>query len=55
MPDPFHALEETVTQDVTRALAEDVGGGDLTARLIPHDRQANARLLTRQDGVLCGT
>jgi nicotinate-nucleotide pyrophosphorylase (carboxylating) len=55
MPDPFHALEEAVTQDVTRALAEDIGTGDLTARLIPADRTANARLLTRQDGVLCGT
>jgi len=55
MPDAFHALEEAVTQDVSRALAEDVGGGDLTARLIPADRTANARLLTRQDGVLCGT
>jgi nicotinate-nucleotide pyrophosphorylase (carboxylating) len=55
MPDAFHALEETVTRDVTRALAEDIGAGDLTARLIPADRTANARLLTRQDGVLCGT
>ena len=55
MPDAFHALEETVTRDVTRALAEDVGAGDLTARLISTDRVANARLLTREDGVLCGT
>ena len=55
MPDAFHALEEAVTQDVSRALAEDIGSGDLTARLIPADRTANARLLTRQDGVLCGT
>jgi nicotinate-nucleotide pyrophosphorylase (carboxylating) len=55
MPDAFHALEEIVTQDVTRALAEDVGPGDLTARLVPADRAANARLMTRQDGVLCGT
>ncbi|HXF79599.1 MAG TPA: carboxylating nicotinate-nucleotide diphosphorylase [Usitatibacter sp.] len=55
MPDPFHALEETVTRDVTRALAEDVGTGDLTVRLVPADRTANARLLTREDGVLCGT
>ncbi|HEX4780591.1 MAG TPA: carboxylating nicotinate-nucleotide diphosphorylase [Usitatibacter sp.] len=55
MPDAFHALEEAVTRDVTRALAEDVGSGDLTARLVPSDRTANARLLTRQDGVLCGT
>jgi nicotinate-nucleotide pyrophosphorylase (carboxylating) len=54
MPDPFHALEETITRDVTRALEEDVGGGDLTARLVPDKRGARARLLTRQDGILCG-
>jgi nicotinate-nucleotide pyrophosphorylase (carboxylating) len=55
MADPFHAIEETITQDVTRALAEDMGGGDLTAKLVPADRSAQARLLTRADGVLCGT
>jgi nicotinate-nucleotide pyrophosphorylase (carboxylating) len=54
MPDAVHALEETVTRDVTRALAEDVGTGDLTAALIPADRTSHARLLTRQSGVLCG-
>ncbi len=54
MPDAFHLLEETVTRDVTRALAEDVGSGDLTARLIPEGERARARLLTRQSGVLCG-
>jgi nicotinate-nucleotide pyrophosphorylase (carboxylating) len=54
MPDAFHALEETVTRDVTRALAEDVGTGDLTASLIPADARASARLMTRQSGVLCG-
>ena len=54
MPDIFHALEETVTADVTRALAEDVGLGDLTAKLVPEGRTAHARLLTRQSGVLCG-
>jgi nicotinate-nucleotide pyrophosphorylase (carboxylating) len=54
MPDAFHALEETVTADVTRALREDVGLGDLTARLVPEGRTAHARLLTRQSGVLCG-
>jgi len=55
MADPFHALEETVTRDVTRALEEDVGTGDLTARLVPEGRGAQARLLTRESGVLCGT
>jgi nicotinate-nucleotide pyrophosphorylase (carboxylating) len=54
MPDLHHAIEETVTRDVTRALAEDVGIGDLTARLIPGDKQARARLMTRENGVLCG-
>jgi nicotinate-nucleotide pyrophosphorylase (carboxylating) len=54
MPDAFHALEESVTRDVTRALAEDIGTGDLTAKLIPADRTAYARLMTRETGVLCG-
>ena len=52
--DAFHALEEIVTRDVTRALEEDVGTGDLTARLIPAERASQARLMTRVDGVLCG-
>lgn len=54
MPDAFHALEETVTTDVTRALQEDVGLGDLTARLIPEGKTGHARLMTRASGVLCG-
>jgi nicotinate-nucleotide pyrophosphorylase (carboxylating) len=54
MPDAFHALEETITRDVTRALAEDIGTGDLTARLVPENGTARARLMTRQSGVLCG-
>jgi nicotinate-nucleotide pyrophosphorylase (carboxylating) len=54
MPDSFHALEESITNDVRRALAEDVGTGDLTASLLPPGKVAHARLLTRQDAVLCG-
>ena len=54
MSDPFHQLEETVTADVTRALQEDIATGDLTARLIPESRGATARLITREEGVLCG-
>ena len=52
---PLHDLEEAITIDVTRALAEDVGAGDLTASLVPAQARAKARLLTRQSGVLCGT
>src|SRR5207247_6500253 len=54
MPDLHHVFEEAATRDVTRALAEDMGTGDLTARLIPPERQARARLMTRENGVLCG-
>ena len=55
MPDAFHILEETVTADVTRALREDVGTGDLTAALVPAGRRVRARLLTRKSAILCGT
>lgn len=55
MPDSLHALEEAITTDVRRALAEDVGTGDLTAALLPAGKVAHARLMTRQDAVLCGT
>lgn len=40
--------------DVGRALAEDVGGGDLTAGLIDPARRARARVLVRESAVICG-
>ena len=40
---------------VRTALAEDVGSGDITAGLIPEDATASARVITREDGVLCGS
>jgi nicotinate-nucleotide pyrophosphorylase (carboxylating) len=43
-----------VLDNVRNALAEDVGSGDITAALIAHDTQATARVITREDGVLCG-
>ena len=39
---------------VANALREDVGSGDLTAQLVPADRQATARLLCREYAVICG-
>ncbi len=47
-------LAEDLRDDVRRALAEDVGPGDLTAALVPAERRARARLATREDAVLCG-
>jgi nicotinate-nucleotide pyrophosphorylase (carboxylating) len=41
-------------QQVAAALAEDIGAGDLTAALIPPDRQGRATVITREDAVICG-
>ena len=43
-----------LSRDVKRALAEDVGGGDRTAALIPEERHGRATVITREAGVLCG-
>ncbi|KAA0695799.1 carboxylating nicotinate-nucleotide diphosphorylase [Halopseudomonas laoshanensis] len=48
-------LQQTIIDDVRRALAEDVGSGDITASLIPADRLATATILTREAATLCGT
>ena len=48
-------LPNDVIETVRRALAEDVGPGDLTAALIPADARAEAQVITREDAVLCGT
>jgi nicotinate-nucleotide pyrophosphorylase (carboxylating) len=41
-------------QQVARALAEDVGSGDLTAALIPADRTGRATVITREPAIVCG-
>ncbi|NNM83280.1 MAG: carboxylating nicotinate-nucleotide diphosphorylase [Burkholderiales bacterium] len=46
---------EAVARDVAIALEEDVGDGDLTARLIPEDAVAVANVVSREDAVLCGS
>jgi len=47
-------LSEAIRANVRAALDEDVGAGDLTAQLIPEDAAGQARVLTREDAVLCG-
>ena len=48
------ALAALAQTDASRALAEDVGAGDLTAGLIDPTRQAKARVLAREAAVICG-
>lgn len=45
--------EDIITQ-VRRALEEDVGPGDLTASLIPDGAFAEARVISRENAVICG-
>ena len=46
---------EYIAKVVTQALAEDIASGDITAELIGPDVQARSRIVTREDGILCGT
>ena len=48
------AVAELARSDAARALAEDVGAGDLTASLVPAGRRARARVLARESAVICG-
>lgn len=52
-------VQEEITQSVKIALHEDLNGlpateGDITANLIPEDKQATAVVITREDAVFCG-
>jgi len=59
MPKSFNfsagALARLAQDDVARALAEDVGSGDLTATLIAPGVQAKAQVLARESAVICGS
>ena len=48
------AVLDLARQDVARALAEDIGEGDLTAALVEPQRRARARVLAREAAVICG-
>jgi nicotinate-nucleotide pyrophosphorylase (carboxylating) len=49
------ALASLAQADAARALAEDIGAGDLTAGLIDPARQARAQVLARESAVICGS
>jgi nicotinate-nucleotide pyrophosphorylase (carboxylating) len=48
-------LASEIREDVARALAEDIGTGDVTASLVPLTEYAHAQVVTREPAVLCGT
>ncbi len=48
------AVPSDLPLQVQRALQEDLGGGDLTAALVPADRQCRATIISRESAVICG-
>ena len=48
------AFDAALARNVADALAEDVGDGDLTGRLVPADSVRDARVIVREEAVLCG-
>lgn len=48
-------LPNDIQTTVARALAEDIGTGDVTAGLIPAAKQASATVICREAAILCGT
>ncbi len=49
------ALRKAMDASVDAALAEDLGGGDVTGLLVPPNATATAELKVREQAVLCGT
>ena len=47
-------LSASVAGDVARALAEDIGSGDVTANLVPPDQWAEGQVVSREGAILCG-
>ena len=50
----IEALAQAVDANVLAALSEDVGTGDITASLIPADKQSRARIICRDNAIICG-
>ena len=47
-------LQAAFEQNILAALLEDVGTGDLTGLLVPSEPRAKARVIVREEAVLCG-
>lgn len=50
----MNELSHEIKINVSQALTEDIGSGDLTALLVPDDQQLSAIIECREEAVLCG-
>jgi nicotinate-nucleotide pyrophosphorylase (carboxylating) len=51
---PELTAPEDLPEQVAAALREDIGGGDVTAQLVPEAQRVRGRVITREPAVLCG-
>lgn len=51
---PAYLNAAIISQQISLALSEDMGNGDLTAALIPAGTQASATIISREAAVICG-
>ena len=51
---PNKLLEESVYRNVLEALREDVGSGDVSAKLIREGVTSTANIISRENGIFCG-
>ncbi len=47
-------IQQDIEKTVKWALEEDIGGGDITAQLIPATNQSHARIISRDNAVIAG-
>src|SRR5205823_12979755 len=48
------ALASAFESNIMAALLEDVGAGDVTGRLVPENEWVKARVIVREEAILCG-
>ncbi len=46
--------KKVIKRLVKHCLAEDIGAGDVTARLTPRDAQVDGKIISREHGIVCG-
>ncbi len=51
---PAELLRQSRVETVAHSLREDIGDGDITAQLIPADKQATGRVITRERATIAG-
>jgi len=47
--------QAVIQRQISAALAEDLGAGDVTAALVPASQQVRAQIVAREPAILCGT